>query len=478
MKAWFKFSLSIILVIAVLSGCSFGAGSGDDKNKKASLKVMYYDESSFFQEYGMLFSALYPNVDIQVVSTQSIYTSENTDYEKATLEFIEKENPDILMLSSDQYKKMAEEGKLYDLDAVIEKEKYDTEGLIPGLVDYLKELGGGKLYALTPNFYSQVLYYNKDVFDKYQIAYPTDRMSWDQVLQLARSFPTEGEEKERVYGLKFGYNESLFEIASTFAASQGINYVNASKKEMTINSDSWRNVFQSALDAVNSNALYFESQHQNNEMEMGSTYEDYLMRDPFISGRLAMSLGDNYYLTQLEQAETNVNDKTKIVQNWDIVTAPVSQQNPDTSTYMSFNNLLAINNQSPNTEAAWQFLQYVTGDEYARVKSMSGFNNGFPVRTSYIKDEEGHNYAAFYNLKPSSFNQYKDYDKLPQNFWMEFNGIVEQELVPLKEGTAAIDETLEKLQAKGQELLLKEDVTPEAGAGTETGAAAAVEVTK
>ncbi|OMF28112.1 hypothetical protein BK133_19045 [Paenibacillus sp. FSL H8-0548] len=464
MKVWFKLIIPIVVTALVVSGCSFGGDNkGTDKNQPSSLRVMYYDEGSFFQEYGMLFSALYPNVEIEVVNTQSLYSGQNDDYEAAFAKFIEEEQPDILMLSADQFKQMALDGKLYDLDVVIEKEKYDTEGLVPGMLDYLRELGGGRLYGMTPSYYSQVMYYNKDLFDKYQIEYPTDRMSWNETLQLARRFPTEGEPKERVYGLKMGYSEELFDLANTLASADGISYVNASQKLLTINTDSWKNVFQTALDAIASKSLYFESMmYENQESNMGGTYEDYLLRDPFISGRLAMSLGDFNYINQIKQASNNEQVKDRVVKNWDLVTVPVGAQNPDQSNMTSFNNLLAISADSANKETAWQFLSYLTSDEYARVKSKSNNYNGLPVRTKYITDVEGHNFAAFYNLKPSTFNSYKDFDKLPQTFWGEFMTAAQEELQKVKDDKQPLNEALDILQVKGQEMLLKEDpITPE-----------------
>ncbi|NIK78445.1 multiple sugar transport system substrate-binding protein [Paenibacillus castaneae] len=467
MKAWSKFVIPVALFALVLSGCSFGGGKKDlDKNQESTLRVMYYDEGSFFQEYGMVFSALYPNIDIEVINNRSMYTEETKDYDAALVKFMEEKKPDIVMLSSDQYKKLAMDGKLYELDSVIEKEKYDTEGLVPGMLDYLREQGGGKIFGFSPSFYSQVLFYNKDIFDEYKIEYPTDRMSWNEVIQLARRFPTEGEPKERIYGLKMGYNEDLFDIASTFASSEGVSYVNASQKKMTINSDSWRNAFQNALDAINSKALFFESSmySEDGNMAMGSTYEDYLLRDPFVSGRLAMAIGDNYYINQIKQALENEKIKDQVVKNWDLVTVPVGQQNPDQSTMMGFNNLFSISADSPNKEAAWQFLSYITSDEFSRVKSKSNNYNGMPIRTKYIKDEEGHNYAAFYNLKPSTFNSYKDFEKLPENFWMEFRTATSEELQKVKDNTQSIDEALDILQIRGQEMLEKESPAAPGGA--------------
>ncbi|MGO4546616.1 ABC transporter substrate-binding protein [Paenibacillus sp. 2TAB23] len=456
MKVWSKFAIPFAAFALILSGCSFGGNDeGQSKDEAAVLKVMYYDEGAFFQDYGMVFSALYPNVEIEVVSTQSIYSGEQKDFEAAYDKFIEEKQPDLLLLDPEKFKNLAQDGKLYDLDAVMEKEKYDTEGLIPGMLDYLRELGGGQLFGIAPNFYSQVMFYNKDLFDQYKITYPTDRMSWNEVIQLARQFPTEGDRKERVYGLKMGYNEDLFELASTLASADGISYVNASKKEMTINTDSWKNAAQTALDAIGSNALYFESM-DNEESNTSQTYEDYLLRDPFLSGRLALAIGDSHYINQIKQASENEQVKDKIIKNWDLVTVPVGQQNPDQSNMISFQNLFAIRAESPNKETAWEFLHYITSDEYARVKSKSNNYNGLPVRTKYISDTEGRNYAAFYRLKPSSFNSYRDYDKLPETFWGEFRAATQQEFQKVKDDKQTINEALDILQVKGQEMLLKE----------------------
>lgn len=465
MKVLSKFVIPLVVFTLLVTGCSFGGKNEQKENEQSTLKIMYYDEGSFFQEYGMVFSALYPNIEIQVVENRKMYQSENKDMDAALEKFITEEQPDILMLDTDQYKKLALDGKLYDLDPVMEKEKYNTEGLIPGMLDYLRENGGGQVFGMTPSFYSQVMFYNKDLFEKYQIEPPTNRMSWDQTIQLARRFPTDGDKKERIYGLKMGYSEDLFEMASILANSENVNYVNASQKQMTINTDSWKNAFKQAIDALDSNALYFDSmRNQGGDEPMAQSYEDYLLSDPFIAGRLAMTMGDINFINQIKQAAENEKVKDKIVKNWDIVTVPVGQQNPDQSSMMSFNNIFSIRSESPSKDAAWKFLSYVTSEDFARVKSKSNNYNGLPVRTKYITDTEGHNFAAFYDLKPSTFNSYKDFDKLPQSFWGEFRGAASQELEKVKKKEQELDAALDILQVKGQEMLLKEDPVPTEGA--------------
>ncbi|MUT68522.1 ABC transporter substrate-binding protein [Paenibacillus sp. NEAU-GSW1] len=456
MMKWMKRKpmLASAAMMIALTGCSFGGGN-DAKDEQQTLRVMFYEEQSFYQQYGMLFSALYPNVNIEVVSTQSI-RSENgqEEYNKLLDAFIEKEQPDIILLDPERYSRSAAEGKLAELDSLIEKDKYETEGLVPGMLDFLKEMGGGKIYGLAGDFSSQALYYNKDLFDKYGIEYPKDKMSYTDLIQLAKRFPTDGEGEERVYGLKFGYSNNLFDMAVQMGSIQNMSYVNPSKMEMTINTAGWKTTVETALDAINSKALYVEDP-QN--MMGGGSYEEYLLSNPFLSGKVAMMTEGPYIMQQIKQAKNFLKEdqQSKLVSNWDLVTAPVDPANPEYSSMVKFYNIFAINSKAANKDAAWSFLKYITGDEYARVTSKSyGFGN-FPARVKYLDNPDNRNFAAFYTLKPSTFNMYKDYDKLPENFQMEFMGAAQMELDKVKSGGATIDEALSQLQTVGQGMLDK-----------------------
>src|SRR5690606_22109022 len=137
-------------------------------------------------QYGMLFYALHPNIEVEVVSTQNLRPGPEDDYQEMLTKFIEDEQPDILMIDSSQYEEFARDGKIASLEPYITKDKFDLEGLVPGMIDFMKEKGGGEVYGLSPQFYSQAVYYNKDMFDQYNIEYPTDKMSWEGLLQLAQ----------------------------------------------------------------------------------------------------------------------------------------------------------------------------------------------------------------------------------------------------------------------------------------------------
>ncbi|MEK4251599.1 ABC transporter substrate-binding protein [Paenibacillus sp. FSL W7-1287] len=454
MKKWMKTSLAVCMSAALLAGCSFGSkGNSGNETEPSTLKVMYYDESSFFSEYGMVYSAVNPDVEIEVVNTSKIYERTNdgeTDYNEAYLQFIEEEKPDVIMIEPSQLTSLGDEGKLYDIENFVNEEKYNAAGLVPGLVDSMKNLGNGKLYGIPTSFYSQVIYYNKDLFDEYGVPYPTDQMSWAQIIDLAKMFPTDGEYPDRVYGLKMGWGQELSEIVNTLSQGENLQMFNADTLQMTIDTPAWNSLVETAISVMNSNSLFYDSIMWENEGAVSRM--DYYARDPFYAGKLAMRLDGNYLLQELENLSTYAENPDDLIQNWDIVTAPVSSSNPEESSYINYQGIFAINSQSTNIEQAWNFISYITGDEYARVKSKVSYGN-MPLRSTYMKKDDDRNYDAFYKVRPSTYNNSMDYTKVPQIFQFEFYSLMQTELAKVSSGETTVAEALSTLQIKGDELL-------------------------
>lgn len=222
-------------------------------------------------------------------------------------------------------------------------------------------------------------------------------------------------------------------------------YVNPDSMAVTVNTDSWRQIFRMVLDAYQSGALHQE------EMESGPrsfyTMEDYFKEQVFIGGRAAMSVDYFYALGNLQRAKDVMQDK---MPDWGIVTVPVDPSNPDSSSFFSLNQIFAFNAKTSNPRAAWEFIKYLSGDEYARVISRSLGNNGLPVRTEYIKDPEDRNIQAFYKLKPEETSLYSNYDKLPAAFLSSLNQMIREELELVMRNEKSVDEAMNDIQEKGQ----------------------------
>ncbi|CAG7653105.1 ABC transporter substrate-binding protein [Paenibacillus allorhizosphaerae] len=466
MKRLYVIMICILAVAMFTSGCSLGMpGAGAEKsagtlkqlgkNETASIKVLYYDKNMFFQQFGNLFMAKYPNIDVDVISTQGIY-GPNTDYKVEFAKLIETEKPDVLLFPSmDMYEQWAMDGKLFAIDDVIKQDKFDVENILPAVTEYIKAKGNGKLYGLSPNFSSQALFYNKDLFEKHGVPLPKDQMSWAELIQLAKRFPTDGQGDARIYGYAANYSmnggkDVGYYYWNAIGGTQGLSFVDPNSMKVSMKSEGWKNALQLTVDALKSGAFY-TAQNSSNPMMM-QTMQDYLKRNLFVSGRVAMTMDGSYLIETLRQAKETLKDVNPV--NWDMVTVPVDPQNPNVAGSVSVNSLFAIRGDTDNRRAAWEFIKYVNSEEMARITSKST-TGGLMSRVAYLKDKDGHNMEAFYKLKPNENSLYKGAEKIPAGFYTPFSQLAAQTVQDVVDGKQTADDALNQLQEKGQEILIK-----------------------
>lgn len=429
MKRQLSLLLAAIIFISVLStACSSSKESiqyEGDSEMIATLKVMTNaDQDYFMKEYGDMFRVKYPNIEFKVVN----YTSINFK------EVIEKEKPDLFTLSLKEYEQLVQEDGLYDLNTLIINDKFNLDGIHPGIVDYLKQLGKGKLYGLISEFQSKAIYYNKDLFDKYSIPYPQDQMTWKELIQLAKRFPAE----DGVSGL---YMQNFSVLAENVSLSQHLNEVNVKDMKVTLNTESYKDIFNMIMDAYESKAVVLPDI---------DTFEVY---DPFITGTSAMTVDYYYYINnKINWAKEEKGDKFHL--NWELATAPVNESSRDTSQYFTIGGCMSINAESGQKQAAWEFIKFVHSEEFAKAKSKTpGFY--IPTRTEYTYNPEGKRIEAFYNLKPDVNSVYVDYELLPKGFYGNIRGIINSEGKAVMVGAKSLDEAMASMQERGQQLLDK-----------------------
>ncbi|MFC4304848.1 extracellular solute-binding protein [Cohnella boryungensis] len=447
------------LLMTLLSGCGGSGGGGDKENQldpmgkddEAKIKVMFWDSNYFFQEYGNMFATQFPNIEIEVVNMQSIYSSDSTEtLDKKFDKFIEENQPDVLLVQGSEYERYSQNGKLFALDSVIKQDEFDITGIHPAILKLLREQGGGKLYGLSPDFSSSALFYNVDLFNKHGVELPRDSMSWDEIFELAKRFPTDGDKDKRIYGLSMDNYMTVDNLIQTIGDGQDLRFLNADATEFNINTDSWKKVFQSAIDAAKSGALYVptpEDQNINNY----TSVEDYYKQNLFVMGRSAMSFKYSYEVNTILQAKEQMKSVTPV--NWGIVTAPVDPNNRNQSSYFSLGSIFAVNANSANQRAAWEFVKYINSDGFAKLKSKSS-NGNLISRTEHNVDKDGRSMEPFYKLEPKS-NTNNEYRKAPLNFFGSLTGIIKPEVDAVLQDKKTLEEALKTIQEKGQEELLK-----------------------
>ncbi|TYP73150.1 ABC transporter substrate-binding protein [Paenibacillus methanolicus] len=426
---------SLMFVSAILvQGCS-----GDDSfnpEEPEKLKVMYFDEDTFNQKYGQLIYSKFPNLEIEIVATQPIFTDSVVNMEQAYRDVVEKENPDVILMNTlTQYSELIEKNKLMDMEPMLLEEDFKSADLLPASLQLLREQGGGKLYGIAPFFSTKVLYYNKDLFDQYKVPLPTKSMTWPEVIELAQRFPTTGSEEDRVYG--FAMHVLLSDLGSAIGETLGLRLTDSAGKKVTVQSEGWKQVYKMAVDAQKSGAFYFPGTPKSTQ-----SIEESLNRDKFIIGKAAMGIEDFYLANRMKMNATRVKKF-----NWGWLTEPYDPANPDVSSSFYLTEIYGVNADSANKEAAWQLVKYMNGDETAKLLSRSHYGS-LMTRTQYNQSDEGFNFDSFYSLQPPRGPEFFKYNLF--NFARSLRELTDQELKAVAKGSKSLDEAITTIQNEGQ----------------------------
>ncbi len=455
-----KAVILLLAVISLLGGCFAEKPVFEELGPegKGKMKVLYYDEDSFFKEFGNQFNLKYPNIELEVVSTAPIdreMQANGTTYEEEYLKHIEKNKPDVLIVSRhDLFDKLAEEDKLYNLEAIIEQEKFDLDGYLPGFVDLLRERGGGSLYGLAPYFSTSVVFYNADLFREHHIEPPRNKMSWKDLIELASRFAESGSEDDPIYGLvnQYGRADSIF---FDVAGSLSLRLFDAKGEKIAFNTDGWKEAMELTANAIRGKAVFstlLEPQYLYGEVEA-------VQSENFFKGKVAMVLGSPWFMHEIREHPKYDKEATPI--DWGIVTAPVDPGNPDQSQYVSLHDEFAILADSPNKRAAWEFVKYVNGPERAKAasRSLRDLRDELPTRVEYMKELDGKSLEPFFMLRPkaSSGSVWGGPNvKIPPGFYWNFANLIKQELREMIENNKPAEAAVAKIEAEGNVILKQE----------------------
>jgi len=436
-----KAGLGIGMLALILSSCSGEAGNGGGdwkpfaKDEQATIKIMYWSEKQFFDDYGLLFQSEFPNVEIEVASTTGIGSDPSVPVIQAYEDFIKQNNPDVLFLSN--HKPFVEKGMLLELDPLIEQHKFDLDEYLPAVLSMLRREGDGKIYALSPNFMNFGIYYNVDLFRKYNVEPPSDPLTWKEIFELAKRFPSDGSEKDRIYGFTIdGFSSPFFQILYSLS-DQNRKLLNSDATEVQLNNDTWKKSFEEIVSAVQSGAFYLPTEEEI--AKPMRTAED----NRFLMGKSAMTYNSDYFINQLS---------TSMI-NWGIAPAPVDPFNRTQSSSYALGPSFGINKESRNTRAAWEFVKYVNSEEFAQIKSKSSREILFS-RTAFIRPQGDRDISALYRQEPIEYteNEFSSYDV---GVKAKVISVIVKELTAVVGHSKTLDEAIKTMEEEGDSVLLQ-----------------------
>ena len=199
MKRLIAIALAALMVAPVLSACGGNSGGGSTSGggsgaKASSLTVNIWDsnQQKGLQEIANKWTETSGvKVNIEVVDWDNYWTLLEAGASGGTM-------PDVFWMHSNTAQMYMENDVLLKLNDYIEKDKVDMSKYYEG-VKNLYTRSDGNVYALPKDHDTIALLYNKAIFDKYGVEYPTDNWTWEDMYEAAKKI-TEGSNGS-VYGM-------------------------------------------------------------------------------------------------------------------------------------------------------------------------------------------------------------------------------------------------------------------------------------
>ncbi|MCC2816501.1 sugar ABC transporter substrate-binding protein [Lachnoclostridium pacaense] len=364
-------SLMLAAVMAgTLAGCGGGAGTDTTSADNTAAEGTQAGSTEGTQAGTSAASG-------QTVIKWAMWDKDLTGYYKPLIEAFEGSNPDIKVEmvdlgSSDYntvlttqltgsgsgfdvvsikdtpgYTTLVNKGVLEPLDPYIEKNAVDLSGY-KGLTDQVRV--DGKLYELPFKSDFWVIYYNKDVFDKAGVAYPSNDMTFAQYDELARKI-SNTEPGQEVYGSHYHTWRSTVQM---FAMLDGKHSILDGKYDFL--------------------KPYYDTILQEQEDGICQDYATLKTSNLHYSGAFSqgnigmMNMGTWFISTLIDKTG---NGEYTDCANWGIVKYPHAEGVEPGSTAAQITSL-AIPSSAPDKDAAWRFVQFVCGEEGAKALATTG----------------------------------------------------------------------------------------------------------
>lgn len=258
--------------------------------------------------------------------------------------------PDVFNMSQDRFFFYATRNALLNLQPTWDKAGVKTDIWGSGMVDPYRWGEKGDLYAGPVNWDTIAVFYNKDMFDAAQLAYPTADWTWDDFAAVAEKLTDKAKD---VYGAAV-YLEYQAGYPNWIAATGTTPIVNAERTECTLDEPG-------SLEALNFlKGLYDKGVMPSVSIIGGSSADDAF--NFWASGKVAMITGGSWKLPDAI---------SKVTFNWDVVKLP---KNPTTGRSRSILHAVGYvaSARTQNPDLAGNLILYLVSDEGQRFFAEAG----------------------------------------------------------------------------------------------------------
>ncbi|WP_026485940.1 ABC transporter substrate-binding protein [Caldanaerobius polysaccharolyticus] len=346
------FSLILILSSCNSSGSKPSNGSNKDvgKNKQVTIRVQFWagaEDRELWQQIARDVTKKYPNINVKLETVDW-----NTYWQKLPAQVAGGTAADVVGIHWTKAREYAQRNALLPLDGYIKQQQLDIDDFF---ADMLNELCyDGKTYALPYDFGPLILFYNKDMFDKYKVSYPTDKWTWNDLLDAAKKMTNP---KNHDFGFAL---DGAWWTNMHYIISNGGDYVDKSKDQITFNNPKAIESIQWFADLIN---VYHVA--------------------PTLSDLTANSLSDRWYAGHIgmyyDGPWSLINTKKNTKFNFAVAPTPLSPTSGKRTTYVQGSGF-GIYAKTKYPEEAFKVVSYFTSKEALSLLAKNG--RAFPARKS------------------------------------------------------------------------------------------------
>jgi multiple sugar transport system substrate-binding protein len=401
--------------------------SSSDSKEQITLKWSVWDINSttYYQPIIDAYEAKNENVKIEMVDLGSAdymtvlateLTGNDSDIDIATI----KDIPG--------YATLVEKNALEPLGSYIDKAGIDLS-VYGGITDQI--VINDSLYALPFRSDFWLLYYNKDVFDAAGVAYPTNDMTFEQYDELARSV-TDTTFGSQVYGAHYHVWRSAVQL---FGILDGKNTIVDGKYDFL--KPYYEMILAQQTDLVTQDyaTLKTSSLHYSGAFAQGNV--------------AMMNMGSWFIPTLIEKIKTG---EYTDIKNWGLAKYPHAEGVEPGSTLATITSL-AVTSASKQKEAAFDFLEFVTGAEGAEVIANTGTIPAIKTE-AVIKAISGMEGFPEDEASAEALNTANTYLEMPVHAHSsEIETILNTAHDNIMSGNATIDEGIEYMNTEVQKIL-------------------------
>lgn len=380
--------ITLALAAVLLSACGKAdtpKGEAGGKNEEPVRLILLNDsgiEQEFIEQLEAGVKQMYPSIELKWYKSEQGSTLDEL--------IMAGETPDLIVSYNGKIASYRDKDLLYDMTPLIQTQQVDLGRFDSSYIDDVRIAStNNELFGLPISLAYHALYYNKDLFDKFGVAYPQDGMTWEQTIDLAK----------KMTRMEAGVQYRGFDIGNVVWASQplGIAAIDYKTDKATMRTDEWKRVFEMMK------AFY----------EIPGNMTTLKGKENFLKDKTVAMYADLSIASDLEKAAQDG-------LNWDVVQYPSYTEKPNTYGNASVN-VIMVTKTSKHKERAMQVVQAAVSDAVQTASSRAG--RVTPLKNESIRqvfglDKEvfrGKHVQGIFKSKPVKYPTASQYRSLAES---------------------------------------------------------------